>query len=154
MDFAKAFDTVSHLKLLDKLRSYRLNATVIDWINNFLVSRTQSVMINDSVSAYCDVTSGIPQGSVLGPVLFVIYINDLVDVVKHSSIKLYADDSKLYIRSSQENSEKLTDDLDNVFRWTQSWQLQLSLSKCKHIHLGPAEFLFNYYISNDLVTNL
>ena len=154
LDFAKAFDTVSHIKLLEKLRCYRLNDMLISWITQFLSNRTQTVVVNDSVSTVCNVTSGIPQGSVLGPVLFVIYINDIVDIVKDSQIKLYADDSKLYIRSNRENFDKLTADLDSVFRWTQSWQLQLALSKCKHIHLGSPDFLFSYYISTDLVENV
>ena len=96
-DFEKAFDKVPHQRLLSKLKSYGLNELIVDWIRAFLLLRSQRVKINGVLSEYKHVLSGIPQGSVLGPLLFVIYINDLPSVCDSSSdLFLFADDAKLY----------------------------------------------------------
>ena len=94
-DFAKAFDTVPHQHLLTKLRGYGIEGRILTWIEAFLTDRRQRVVVNDSRSSWGDVTSGIPQGSVLGPMLFMCYINDMPSSVQ-SSICLFADDAKLY----------------------------------------------------------
>ena len=95
LDFAKAFDTVPHQRLLTKLRGYGIEGRILTWIKAFLTNRRQRVVINGSRSSWADVTSGIPQGSVLGPVLFICYINDMPSSVQ-SSMYLFADDAKLY----------------------------------------------------------
>ena len=95
LDFQKAFYSVLHQRLLTKLKGYGIQAKLLNWIENFLKNRKQRVQVDGSSSEWADVTSGIPQGSVLGPTLFSIYINDLPDVV-HSFVKLFADDAKLY----------------------------------------------------------
>ena len=95
IDFAKAFDTVSHQRLLTKLRGYGIEGRILTWIEAFLTDRRQRLVINDSRSSWADVTSGIPQGSVLGPMLFICYINDMPSSVQ-PSIYLFADDAKLY----------------------------------------------------------
>ena len=92
LDFSKAFDKVSHKHLVLKLKYYGINSTVIAWINSFLTPRTQSVTLEGFQSDHIAVTSGVPQGSVLGPILFLIYINDLPNEIK-SSIRLSADDA-------------------------------------------------------------
>jgi len=95
-DFEKAFDKVHHL-LLKKLQSYNLNVNVIQWIWSFLCYRKQRVKINDGYSEWTDVISGIPQGTILGSVLFIIYINDLPQICEQFiCIYLFADDSKLF----------------------------------------------------------
>lgn len=93
MDFMKAFDKVPHKRLLRKLRSYGLSEQIIKWVEDFLRDRSQKVSVNNSESRDRPVTSGIPQGSVLGPILFVIYINDMPECV-NASTYLFADDTK------------------------------------------------------------
>ena len=98
IDFKKAFDSVSHTKLLLKLQTYWICGDLLGWITSFLCSRTQSVKIFDVLSSVIAVSSGVPQGSVLGPILFLLYVNDIVDIFSGLwvSCKLYADDVQLY----------------------------------------------------------
>ena len=112
----KAFDKVSHKWLVKILKYYSLPLKVIDWIKSFLTNRKQRVLVNGIASGWHDVISGVPQGSVLGPILFVIYINTLVDVVQHSDLFLFADDNKLFkIIFNDEDTVLLQKD---VFFWT------------------------------------
>ena len=94
-DFAKAFDSVPHERLLGKLKSYGINGKVLEWLKAFLSNRCQIVNVNGMKSDPATVLSGIPQGNVLGPILFVIYINDLPEVVKCGTY-LFADDTKIF----------------------------------------------------------
>ena len=112
LDFAKAFDSVPHERLLLKLSSLGIHGYILRWLRFFLTQRKQRVVINGVSSDWADVISGVPQGSVLGPLLFVLYINDLESVVKHSIVKLFADDVLLYasVHSSADCSA-LQDDL-------------------------------------------
>ena len=146
LDFRKAFDTVPHKRLLNKLSSYGICGQVKMWIESFLSDRQQSVRIGSSFSSISPVTSGIPQGSVLGPVLFLIFINDLPEVVS-SIVKLFADDTKIYneIKSSQD-CEQIQSDLNSLSDWTDLWLLRFNASKCKSMHLGKANINHKYYI--------
>ena len=92
MDIAKAFDTISHNRLKLKLQWYGITGTTFQWISSFLAMRHQRVAIDNTFSNLAAVTSGVPQGTVLGPTLFLIYIND-VDNIQHSKIRLFADDN-------------------------------------------------------------
>ena len=96
MDFAKAFNKVPHKRLLYKLHWYGIRGSIHHWIQSFLSNRTQRVVIDNISSLPVSITSGVPQGTVLGPLLFLIYINDLPDYIKHSTIRLFADDRILY----------------------------------------------------------
>ena len=111
LDFSKAFDTVPHRRLQGKLESYGVQGEILEWINSFLKDREQQVIVNGSKSGITPVISGIPQGTVLGPVLFVIYINDLLDELSSHGL-MFADDTKIYRQiTSREDAIMLQEDL-------------------------------------------
>ena len=95
LDYSKAFDSVPHLRLISKLQAYGIRGNLPKWIKNFLIGRQQKVILNGSSSQWTEVTSGVPQGLVLGPLLFILYVNDITDGVQ-STLEMFADDSKLY----------------------------------------------------------
>ena len=118
LDFQKAFDTVPHQRLLTKLKAYGVHGSVHAWINSFLSQRKQRVVVNGAYSQWNDVTSGIPQGSVLRPTLFIIYINDLPETVE-SMVHIFADDTKIYRKIATENDcVELKKDLDILQEWS------------------------------------
>ena len=135
LDFSKAFDTVPHRRLLSKLKFYGINGKTAGWIKAFLSNRKQSVVVNGLSSADCDVISGVPQGSVLGPTLFLLYINDIGDNL-NSTLRLFADDSILY-REIKNQSDKvaLQEDLDKISEWSDKWQMLFNVNKCYHIQI-------------------
>ena len=136
LDFAKAFDSVPHERLLRKVKSLGIEGNVLQWIRDFLVGRRQRVSINGTVSDWASVRSGVPQGSVLGPILFVAFINDLPEVVS-SVCSMYADDTKVYNTvKDASNKAQLQDDLDSLVNWADTWQLRFNADKCKVLHLG------------------
>ena len=134
-DIAKAFDTVSHKKLVSTLKSYGLNLHVISWIEEFLNNRVQSVCIGASISDPLPVYSGVPQGSVLGPLLFLMYIDGITSCVSSSNaptgIRLFADDAKLF--STGEANLQLS--LNNLVSWLDDHQLKIAANKCNSICL-------------------
>ena len=136
LDFAKAFDTVPHHRLITKLMGYGVQDKIVQWIQAFLQDRRQCVSINGIKSEWAPVTSGIPQGSVLGPCLFVIFINDLPDVT-HSMAQMFADDTKVFRQiHEQADQQVLQDDIDNLSHWSDTWQLRFNAKKCKVLHIG------------------
>jgi ribonuclease P/MRP protein subunit RPP40 len=144
MDFMKAFDTVPHERLLSKLSSYGIAGRAHNWVKAFLYGRKQCVQINGTKSPWGRVTSGIPQGSVLGPLLFVVYINDLPGTVS-CGIKLFADDTKVYkpVRST-EDCNNLQTAIDALGEWSRKWQLKFHPQKCKVLRIGnnPPEYTY------------
>ena len=111
MDFAKAFDKVLHQRLLCNLKFYGIKDQTLNWISAFLSNRTQTVVLDGESSDIAPVTSVVPQGTVLGPVLFLVYINDLPEYLKSS--QLFADDSIIYKTiKSQKDCDNLQEDLD------------------------------------------
>jgi hypothetical protein len=135
-DFSKAFDTVPHRRLLHKLRAYGINGKLLEWISSWLTGRQQRVKTGEHFSDWCHVTSGVPQGSVLGPLLFVLYINDLPDGL-HNDIKMYADDSKLLAKiKSPSDCDTLQDDIDKCCAWASKWLMNFNIAKCKVMHVG------------------
>ena len=131
MDFAKAFDKVPHRRLLYKLNYYGISGPILHWISVFLTNRTQTVVIDGKSSSTVPVTSGVLQGTVLGPVLFLVYINDLSDYLTHSQLRLFADDSIIYMPiKSQHDCNKLQQDLDAAARWERDWLMAFHPDKC------------------------
>jgi hypothetical protein len=136
LDFKKAFDTVPHGRLLHKLQSYGISGNLLNWIRNFLVGREMRVIVNGQYTEWNKVRSGVPQGSVLGPLLFLLYVNDLPDTIS-SSVKLFADDTKLWREiKSKEDSEELRQDLGRLNEWAKKWLLSFNISKCHVMHIG------------------
>ena len=130
LDFSKAFDTVPHHRLLTKLKFYQIDNQVVDWIAKWLTLRKQRVLLDGESSDYVPVTSGVPQGTVLGPLLFLIYINDIVENIS-SKIRLFADDCLLYrIITSVHDTTALQKDLDTLTQWASKWQMRYNIDKC------------------------
>jgi hypothetical protein len=151
LDFSKAFDTVSHVKLISKLKSYNVNPNLVSWIQNWLACRTFKVVVNGVSSLPTGVTSGVPQGSVLGPLLFLLYINDLPSVLncQKTSIRLFADDAILYRPIYQaSDSDLLQGQLLLVSQWADDWQLRFNTGKCTTTSMHPALFQSSYTLGD------
>lgn len=150
LDYAKAFDKVPHQRLFAKLSQLNLHPTVIKWIIEFLTNRSQRVAVNNHLSTAIPVTSGVPQGSVLGPLLFLIYINDLPLHVT-SNIRMFADDCVVY-RTILNTSDQLTleNDLTNVSKWCTTWLMTLNVNKCKTMSFTRSNnpLMFPYTINS------
>ena len=130
LDFAKAFDSVPHDRLLLKLRHLGIRGKILRWIQAYLKGRKQRVVLRNGQSSWCEVDSGVPQGSILGPLLFLLFINDL-PISIDSSIKLFADDTKLYRKiESLEDCESLQRDLNRLGAWSKQWSLRFNEKKC------------------------
>jgi len=131
-DFEKAFDKVPHKRLLRKLKAYKLHNTIIEWIKNILTDRKQRVRVNGKFSCWAKVFSWIPQGSILSPLLFIIFINDLVDICEENiKMYLFADEAKMYCHiKNVADKDKLQRGIDNFVDWTSKWQVSLNIHKC------------------------
>jgi len=147
-DFAKAFDKVPHQRLATKLKSHGISDKVYAWIMEWLKGRRQRVCLRGSLSDWLLVLSGVPQGSVLGPILFLIYINDLDFGVKNFILK-FADDTKLFgsVLNSSEYSQ-LQDDINSLIKWSEDWQMSFNIGKCKVMHFGQTNQFREYFMSN------
>jgi hypothetical protein len=145
LDFRKAFDVVPHAKLIYKLSNLGICAATLQWLQAFLAGRSQSIKINDQLSNSSLVTSGVVQGSVLGPILFLLYINDLPAVCPDVKFKLFADDAKAYkIIKHAHDRFILQQSLNAVCEWAVKWELPLSLDKCIFLQLGYADIAVTY----------
>jgi len=136
LDFAKAFDKVPHRRLAKKLMSHGIDGNVRVWIEQWLTGRLQRVGVNGSTSTWQQVTSGVPQGSVLGPVLFLIYINDLDEGITNWILK-FADDTKMFGRiNNSQDAEGMQKDIDRLVQWSSEWQMLFNVKKCRTMHIG------------------
>ena len=150
-DFAKAFDSVPHERLFIKLKSLGIQGDILNWIKSFLRGRTQCVNVDGEKSGWRNVLSGIPQGSVIGPILFVMFINDMPDEVRFNMCKLFADDCKLYgvVDKSEANTMQL--DLEKLQEWSDRWQLPFNGKKCKAMHFGANNPRRKYQMKNHVL---
>ena len=153
LDFSKAFDKVPHQRLLMKLAHYGIQGMLLDWVKDFLSNRSQIVILNNASSEPTEVLSGVPQGSVLGPLLFLLYINDLPRHVS-SKVNLYADDTLLYrIINTPNDISILQEDLDSLSQWAHKWQMIFNASKCVHLTITRklSPFPSTYSICNHTI---
>jgi len=156
IDFSKAFDSVCHSKLCAKLTSYGIDGKLLKWLSLFLNGRSQRVKVGNCFSDYKPVYSGVPQGSVLGPILFLLYINDIVSLFGNDiTVKLFADDVKMYVSFDNINDCRiLQTGLDLLCDWCKRWQLNASPTKCMILHFGCKNPLVSYSINNTVLPNV
>ena len=132
LDYCKAFDQVSHQILIEKLKFYGICDPLLTWFRSYLEGRRQIVAIGSTISNEFNVCSGVPQGSHLGPILFLIFINDLSVVFKTSHFLFFADDLKVYHRIKSVNDCRLLqEDIKNITSWCLDNKMELNISKCK-----------------------
>ena len=151
LDFQKAFDKVPHQRLLLKLKAHGIGDSITDWIEQWLTDRKQRVAVDGEVSTWKSVLSGVPQGSVLGPILFLIYINDLDDSITSNVLK-FADDTKLFRKVNTDGDKQhLQNDLDRLVKWSEKWQMLLMFWKCKCLHTGHGNLNVNYKMGDTVL---
>jgi len=149
LDFSKAFDKVPHRRLIAKLENFGITGRVKYWIENWLSGRTQRVLINGCKSEWESVLSGVPQGSVLGPLLFLLFIDDIDDGV-NSFIKKFADDTKVFREvNNLRDSNNLQEDLNGLNEWAQKWLMEFNVAKCKVMHMGSKNCQLGYNLGGN-----
>ena len=139
---------VPHQRLLLKIESMGIKGKLLTWLSAWLSNRQQRVVLNGGMSDWVNVRSGVPQGSVLGPLLFVIFINNIdVDII--SKIFKFADDCKVINKAtSVVDTSAIQDDLKKLFEWSLDWQLLFNLDKCKVMHIGSSNSKVDYYLGD------
>ena len=145
LDISKAFDTVPHVWLLSKLKAYSIEGHLLKWITNYLTGRKQYVNLNECKSNWAFVRSSVPQGTVLGPILFTIYVNDLPSAV-NSHCLIFTDDTKLFCSI-------YTDENVIQCEWSSKWQLLFNYSKCTLLTIGHSSH-FNNYLMDSFLQNV
>ena len=144
LDLSKAFDTVPHEKLLQKLSHYGIKGNIHNWIRNFLTTRKMKVVVEGESSEDAVVESGVPQGTVLGPLLFLCHLNDLPEAV-NSTVRLFADDCLLYKEiHSEKDQEDLQTDITNLEKWASRWGMRFNATKCQILQIKAKHKQFIY----------
>ena len=154
LDLAKAFDSVPHYHLLLRLDLLGIRGDLLNWFRAFLTCRRQRVVINGQTSSWLDVRSGVPQGSVLGPLLFILYIDGLHHSVTNSTLKIFANDVTLYkVVTDASDCHVLQEDLTSIFGWTVAWQVRLNPGKCEALNISNkrAPLQFDYSINGGVI---
>ena len=155
LDFCKAFDKVPHQRLLTKLKYYGIQGNLLNWITKWMTKRQQRVILDNKVSDFLPVKSGIPQGTILGPLMFLLYINN-IDQNISSTIRLFADDCIMYrIVNTSEEACNLQHDLNKIMNWCKTWQMQLNLNKCAILRCtrSSSPILFDYIIDGKVISS-
>ena len=144
MDFAKAFDKVPHLLLIRKLKAYGVHGPILNWLSSYLHRRTQYVDLFGHGSSEFEISSGVPQGFHLGPLLFLIFINDLPNFIKFCKLLLFADDTKIFLEiSTSDDLTLLQDDLNSFSNWCEANYMSLNISKCKVVRYSNRRNVIN-----------
>jgi hypothetical protein len=148
LDYQKAFDTVPTQRLMKKLKAYGIRGSVAQWLEVFLTGRRMRVSVRGSESPWVNVTSGVPQGSVIGPLLFLLYVNDIPESLECLS-KMFADDTKVFtVVKCEADNERLQRDLNTLDNWSEDWLLGFNVSKCKRMHLGRRNPGYKYTMND------
>jgi len=155
IDFQRAFDAISHTKLIFKLSHYGIDGNLLFWIQAFLTNRSQCVKVNATMSSYLPISSGVPQGSVIGPLLFTLFINDIIDLFDSpTKAILFADDIKIYSEIKlPPDAIQFQNYLDAVHSWSSTWQIGISYSKCNLIVIGNLANCPKYTLSSHDILN-
>ena len=128
--YQAAFDKVAHQRLISKLQYYGIQDKTLTWVESWLTNRTQKVVVDGVSSNPVAVTSGVPQGTVLGPLMFLLFINDMQEDLE-CNLRLFADDALLYHNITNDNdTQALQRDLDKLGLWAERWQMVFNPSKC------------------------
>ena len=146
--FSKAFHKISHKCILSKRHYYGIRNHTLNWIGAFHTNRTQSTVVNGVHSSYVEATSGVPQGSVLGPMLALLYIDDIDNAIT-SQVKLFADDSVMHRYILTQNDQViLQSDLDTISSWAEKWLMALDINKCSVLSITlKRNYIFHdYYV--------
>lgn len=158
LDLSKAFDKVPHDKLIQKLKNINLPESLVAWVSRYLMNREQYVLIDGHASSCLPVTSGVPQGSVLGPLLFLLYINDIVTVVTPTThVRLFADDCILFREiSSMQDQIELNTNLDNIYSWCRDWGMVVNAEKTVSLRITrkKSPFQFQYTLGSCAVNQV
>ena len=153
LDFSKAFDKVPHKRLLLKIRSLGIGEKISDWLEDWLTDRRQRVVVRGCESDWLPVKSGVPQGSVMGPILFLI-INDIEEDVMSKVLK-FSDDTKIYRSvSTMEDVQELQKDLRRLYQWSLEWQMLFNVEKCKCLHFGVNNRNHQYTLGDQGIENV
>ncbi len=156
LDVRKAFDSINHKILIDKMHNFfGVTGNQLKWFESYLNNRVQQCLINGQLSSPRTITCGVPQGSILGPLLFLLYINDMPDSLSHSTPSLYADDTEIYASSNDcaDLVNKVNIDLENIRKWMMQNKLQIHPNKSKHKFIGSSYNLKNKVCSNLILIN-
>ena len=148
LDFAKAFDKVDHGVLLRKLRALGVSGTILKWIGAFLSNRKQAVFVDGTVSDESDVISGVPQGTVLGPILFLVFIGDIDHGVQHANVNSFADDTRMMMNIKEPTDIlRLQEDLDKIYEWADTNNMLFNADKFEVLRYGPGNVGDPRYLS-------
>ena len=152
LDFQKAFDKVPHQRVILKLKSHGMGNSIVNWIEQWLTDRRQRVVADREVSSWKSILSGVPQGSVLGPILFLVFINDLEDGVTGKILK-FSDYTKLFTKTKEfGDKQKLQNYIDKLVKWSEKWQMLFNFGKCKYLHTGPGNTGVNYEMGGTILS--
>ena len=148
LDFSKAFDKVPHIRLVAKLKAKGIDGEVLQWLEKWLKDRTQKVKVNQDESEEAEVRSGVPQGTILGPPLFNVYIDDIDDCAEElAEILKFADDTKIFKTvQNEQDRNNLQTVLDRLCAWAERWGMSFNTEKCKVMHVGHNNNKFTYYM--------